>query len=48
MNAGLAPVIVISADLWRRKFNSAPDVLGTSLTLDDRSYTIVGVPPAEL
>ena len=43
---GAAPVILISAELWQRKFNSAPDLVGKSLTLDDRSYTVVGVLPA--
>ena len=43
---GAAPVALISAGLWQRKFGGAPDVLGRSLTLDDRSYTIVGVLPA--
>jgi putative ABC transport system permease protein len=43
---GAAPIVFISADLWRRKFGSAPDALGRGLTLDDRSYTIVGVLPA--
>ncbi|MDQ3013830.1 MAG: ABC transporter permease, partial [Acidobacteriota bacterium] len=40
------PVVVISAELWQRKFNSSVDVLGKSLTLDDKSYSIVGVLPA--
>ncbi|MGH9842723.1 MAG: ABC transporter permease [Blastocatellia bacterium] len=44
--AGAAPVILISADLWQRKFGSAPDALGKSLTLDDKSYAIVGVIPS--
>jgi predicted permease len=43
---GAGPVILISAELWQRKFNAAPDVLGKSLTVDDKSYTIVGVLPA--
>ncbi|MGH9936020.1 MAG: ABC transporter permease, partial [Blastocatellia bacterium] len=43
---GAAPVAVISADLWQRKFNATPDVIGKSLTLDDKSYTIIGVLPA--
>ena len=42
---GAGPVVLISPDLWRRKFSGAPDVLGKSLTLDDKSYTIVGVLP---
>lgn len=43
---GAPPVALISAGLWERKFGSAPDVLGKSLALDDRSYTVVGVIPA--
>jgi predicted permease len=43
---GVGPVALISADLWQRKFGAAPDVLGKGLTLDDKSYTIVGVLPA--
>jgi predicted permease len=44
---GAAPVALIGAELWRRKFGSAPDVLGRGLNLDGRSYTIVGVIPAD-
>jgi predicted permease len=44
---GAAPVALINAGLWQRKFNSAPDALGQALRLDDRSYTIIGVLPAE-
>jgi predicted permease len=43
---GAGPVILISAELWQRKFNAASDVLGKSLTLDDKSYTVIGVLPA--
>ncbi|MGE0128688.1 MAG: ADOP family duplicated permease [Blastocatellales bacterium] len=43
---GAAPVVMISAELWQRKFNAAPDAPGKSLTVDDKSYTIVGVLPA--
>src|SRR5215813_1778006 len=44
--SGATPVALISASFWRRKFSSAPNVLGKNLTLDDKSYTIVGVLPA--
>ncbi|MGA2019651.1 MAG: ABC transporter permease [Candidatus Sulfotelmatobacter sp.] len=44
---GAGPVALISAGLWQRKFGSAPDILGKSITLDARDYTIVGVIPAD-
>jgi predicted permease len=43
---GAAPVAIISARLWQRKFGSAQDALGKSFALDDKSYTIIGVLPA--
>ena len=43
---GAAPIALVSAGFWKRKFGSAPSVLGKSLTLDGRNYTIVGVVPA--
>jgi predicted permease len=43
---GAGPVALISAALWQRKFDSATDVVGKGVTLDDKSYTIVGVLPA--
>lgn len=42
---GAAPVVLISPELWQRKFDNAPDVVGRSLTLDTTSYTIIGVLP---
>jgi len=43
---GANPIVIISEGFWNRKFASAPDALGKGLTLDGRSYTIVGVVPA--
>ncbi len=43
---GGAPVAMIHDVLWQRKFGGAHDVLGKSITLDGRSYTIIGVIPA--
>lgn len=40
------PVVLISSRFWAEKFGSSADVLETSLTLDDKSYKIVGVIPA--
>lgn len=44
--AGAAPVVVIGASFWKRQFGGAADVLGRSLTLDGRVWTIVGILPA--
>src|ERR1700730_6609737 len=39
-------VIVISERLWKRRFNSDPMLVGKSLLLNGRSYTVIGVMPA--
>ena len=40
------PVVLLSFELWQRKFLGAQDVLGKNLTLDNKDYTIVGVIPS--
>ncbi|MBZ5495233.1 MAG: ABC transporter permease [Acidobacteriia bacterium] len=42
-----APVTVISHSLWKRRFYSAPDIIGKSIRLNEHSFTIVGVAPPE-
>lgn len=44
---GAAPVVIIASQLWKRKFNSTPDIIGKSITLDDKSYTVAGVLPSD-
>jgi len=43
---GATPIAVIGEGLWQRKFGSAADIVGKSMTLDGRGYTIIGVIPA--
>jgi predicted permease len=45
---GAAPVALISRGLWQRKFGATAAVLGKSITLDGRSYSIIGVVPGAL
>ncbi|HEX2269128.1 MAG TPA: ABC transporter permease [Pyrinomonadaceae bacterium] len=42
---GADPVTIISERLWSRKFNSAADLIERSITLDDRSYRVIGILP---
>jgi predicted permease len=37
------PAAILGRDFWRRQFGGRTDALGESLTLDGRSYTVVGV-----
>ena len=42
----LAPVVVLSEELWRSEFGADPHILGRVVTIDERPKTIVGVVPA--
>jgi macrolide transport system ATP-binding/permease protein len=39
------PVVVLSHDLWQRRFEGDPDLVGRMLTLNSLSYTVVGIAP---
>ena len=43
--AGKNDVVVLSYESWAKHFNGSRDVIGTSVRLDGRAYTIVGVMP---
>ena len=43
---GAEPVVLISEGLWKRKFETSPDVLHRRISLEGRSYAIIGVIPA--
>ena len=42
---GKGQVVIISEGLWKRRFGSDPAIIGKSLLLDGKSYSIVGVTP---
>src|SRR5881396_1346147 len=43
---GRDDVVIISARLWQRRFNSDPQIIGTKLLLNGKNFTVVGVMPA--
>src|SRR5438874_4731534 len=42
---GRNDVVIISARLWQRRFNNDPQIIGTKLLLNGKSFTVVGVMP---
>src|SRR6266480_2756247 len=43
---GRDDVVIISARLWQRRFNSDPQIIGTKILLNGKNFTVVGVMPA--
>jgi predicted permease len=44
--AARAPVVVISEDLWVGLFGRSPAAIGSTITMEAATYTVVGVAPA--
>ena len=38
-------VVILSHSLWKRRFHSNPDLVGKTITLDEKGYTVIGVMP---
>ena len=45
--AGAAPVVMLTYRLWQSHFGGRQDVIGSSIALDGRGFTIVGVLPRD-
>ncbi len=43
---GAAPVVLVSEDLWQGRFGADPRIIGTSIDLDKRPFTVIGIIPA--
>src|SRR5216110_379929 len=43
---GRDDVVIISARLWQRRFNSDPRIIGTKVLLNGKNFTVMGVMPA--
>ena len=44
---GASPVAVISHGLWQRRFAAEPSLVGQTITINARSFTVVGIAPQE-
>jgi len=44
---GVGPVVLISNALWQRKFGAAQDITSRTVTLDSKSFAVIGVLPAD-
>ena len=42
-----APVVVLSHGLWQRSFGADPSVIGRSVNVNGRPFTVIGVTPRE-
>jgi predicted permease len=43
---GAPPVVIVSENLWRGTLGADPNILGSSIVLDKRPFTVVGIMPA--
>jgi hypothetical protein len=43
--AGSDQIAVLNQSLWRRRFASDPNIIGQTISLNDQSFTVVGVIP---
>ena len=43
---GAPPVVILSENLWRGTLEADPKILGSSIILDKRPFTVIGIMPA--
>ena len=41
------PVAVVGYDLWQRRFNSDPELVGKTITLNEQQLTVIGIAPPQ-
>jgi putative ABC transport system permease protein len=44
--AGADPVVIVSHELWQRRFGGDPNLIGHTLLLDGEKFTVIGIMPA--
>jgi len=45
---GAGPVAILADGIWKRKFGSSPEILGKTITLNGKVYTVIGVAPGRI
>src|ERR1700683_2289732 len=45
---GSGPVVILNGEIWKTRFAADPNVLGQSLILNDKAYTIIGILPPRI
>jgi len=45
---GVAPVVILGDEFWKRKFGGSESILGKSIDLDGKPYVVVGVMPSNV
>lgn len=43
---GAPPVVLVSEELWRGRFGADPKIMGSSINLDQRPFTVIGIIPS--
>ena len=44
---GAEPVVLISDDLWKRRYDSDPSIIGRAIQVNSRPHTVIGVMPPQ-
>ena len=45
---GAGPVVVLTNQLWRHRYNADPNIVGQAIPINDRPHTVVGVLPVDV
>ena len=45
--AGATPAVILSYGFWQRRFGNDPGIIGKQLTLNNQSFTVIGITPPD-